>query len=473
MDRISYFHRKEESGMFRVVSIIFWLGMQSAVLQGQSFLIRGTIQDASAGPVRLAGFQEDRFTVIDSVESDRGSFYFLLTDREPPGIYRIIYNEQVAETWTENRFVEFIYHRENLEITIVSGESGPMAYFGGSRENRIYREFMEFEMDYESRISQVYGRSGEAAARQYEELQRRRNRYIDSLWALHPDLYATKVIGAFRSPFIPGHLTHSERIDTLKICFFDHAAIDDPALIHAPVYPFRIMEYLSLYRVDTLSKEQQQWQFAEAVDHIMANTTYVEELRRFVVEFLMEGFEILAMETVLDHLAVHYLDESCESDLAELVEARMQGSRGLSRGVTAPDLVIRDQQGRNHELSRMDHPYVLVMFWSTTCPHCRELIAELHHWYMEEGEQDLEVGERDLEVLAISIDTSKAAFEAFTDTLQPRWIHAWDPKGWLGRVPSDYFIYSTPSLFLMDAERRILDRPVNFRQLLRALRRLK
>ena len=448
---------------FLAIAVTFLLG--SGMLEAQSRLIRGTIQDAGEGMIYLAVYRGDRFMKVDSMDSDRGSFYFFLSDADPSGVYRVFQDHPLVKAKTGNRSAEFIFNRKDLEITVAEGENGPVAYFGDSQENRIYREFMDYEKEYTSKISRVSVREGEEEARLYEELQLDRSRFIDSLSALYPDFCSVRLIRAHRSPSIPGSMSRSERIDTLRLCYFDHAAIDDPALLHAPVYPLRIEEYLSLWRDDSVTAAEQQQKFIEAVEHIMANTSYDSELREFVVNFLMDRFENLQMEAVLDHLAIHYLDEWCESDIAGLVEARKEGLAGLTPGSTLPDFVIRDFRGRSHELSRMDHDYVLVMFWSTTCPHCLDLMPELHSWYTLERDMDLEV-------VAISIDTSDAAFLEYTRTLHPRWIHAHEPMGWLGRVPSEYFIYSTPSLFLVDRDRTLIDRPVNYRQFRRAIRRL-
>ena len=56
--------------------------------------------------------------------------------------------------------------------------------------------------------------------------------------------------------------------------------------------------------------------------------------------------------------------------------------------------------------------------------------------------------------------------------MQPGWISAHDPLGWNGKLCSDYHIYATPSLFLLDRERTILASPSTFRQFLRALKKL-
>ncbi len=460
--------------MKRTLIIIGFLWIGIHFLQGQSWLIQGTIENAEEGPVLLASCYGDRFRVVDSMDTTSGFFYFMLSGDASPGIYRIIYADRTGEVRTQNRFVEFIFNQENIEIFVASTEWGPAPYFENSQENLVNNGFMDFELGYEAELMALYGQlypvsqgteDHDSVVRRYNELQLERTRYMDSVTHLFPDLYAVRIMNAFRAPLVPGEMSHRQRIDTLKQCFFDHAAIDDPGLLSAPVYTYKLIDYLSLYKVDTLIRDQQEEQFIEAVDQIMVNVSRDEELRGFVVEFLLEGFEMLDMERVQMHLADLYLDEACESDIVELVLSRMEGYKKMTPGEQAPDFVLRDVEGKNHQLSRMDHPWVLVMFWSSTCEGCRKMMPELHEWYLSENTLDLEV-------VAISIDTSVANFESMYEQMTPRWITAHDPLGWHGKVPSAYNVYATPSLFLLDRQRTIVARPVSFRQFLRAVKKL-
>jgi len=440
-------------------------------LPGQSYLVQGSIENAEEGPVLLASFYGDRFRVIDSIDTRSGFFYFMLSEETPPGIFRIIYADRVGGIRTQNRFVEFIFNKENMEIFVATSDRGPIPYFENSMENQVYSEFMEFELDYEAQIMSVYGQlypsrgDREDAVLNYNSIQREREAYMDSISLLYPDLYAVRIMNAFRAPVIPGEIAHRQRIDTLKECFFAHAPIDDPELLYAPVYTFKLIDYLSLYKVDTLTKNQQEEAFIEAVDWIMLNVDREEKLRTFVVEFLLEGFELLQMEKVQMHLADHYLDEGCESDIVELVLSRMEGYKMMSPGQQAPDILLRDVEDRNIQLSELENSYVLVLFWSSTCEGCRELLPELHEWYLKDNSYDLEV-------LAISIDTTVANFEYLHKQLKPSWITVHEPLGWYGKVSSDYHVYATPSMFLLDSERKILARPGSYRQFLRAIKKV-
>jgi thiol-disulfide isomerase/thioredoxin len=143
----------------------------------------------------------------------------------------------------------------------------------------------------------------------------------------------------------------------------------------------------------------------------------------------------------------------------------MEGYKKMAIGQQAPDFVLRDVEGQMYQLDRMDHDWILVVFWSSTCEACRKLMPALDKWYRTENTLDLEL-------VAISIDTSASNFEYLHEQLDPRWITAHDPLGWYGKVPSDFMVYATPSMFLLDRQRNIVSKPASFRQFLRSIKKL-
>lgn len=452
--------------MKKTVMLAGWILWAAFRLTGQTYVVRGTIEHAEKGQIYLAAYHGDRFRIIDSMLTVTGSFYFLFDESTDPGLYRVFFSDRAGGVRSDRRFFEFIYNRENVEVYVATSERGPLPYFDNTVENQVYKLFQDYELSYEAQVMATYGQLPEAGAvHRYDSIQLARQHFMDSLTALFPDLYVIRMMNAFRAPLIPGAMTHSQRIDTLKSCFFARAAIDDPLLLNAPVYTYKMVDYLSLFKVDTLTAEEQEDAFCLAVDGIMAHVSADVTVRSFVVDFLLEGFELLGMEKVQLYLADHYLDAACESGVAELVRSRMEGYRDMTTGSLAPDFVVRDWHGYAHQLSRLDFTYTLVVFWASTCEHCRHLLPELNSWYTEDRTIDLEV-------VAISLDTLEADFRKYSEELNPPWIHARDPLGWNGKIAADYYIYATPSLFLLDREQRIVARPSSFRQFLRVAKKL-
>jgi len=46
-----------------------------------------------------------------------------------------------------------------------------------------------------------------------------------------------------------------------------------------------------------------------------------------------------------------------------------------------------------------------------------------------------------------------------------KFINVCDLKGWDGKAAVEYFIYATPSMFLIDNDKKITGKPVNYDEL--------
>jgi len=68
--------------------------------------------------------------------------------------------------------------------------------------------------------------------------------------------------------------------------------------------------------------------------------------------------------------------------------------------------------------------------------------------------------------VAISVDSDTTRWKIFVKENQlMNWLNTSELKGWQGVTPKLYNIYATPSLFLLDKERKILAKPVDVAEL--------
>jgi thiol-disulfide isomerase/thioredoxin len=198
---------------------------------------------------------------------------------------------------------------------------------------------------------------------------------------------------------------------------------------------------------------------------IMANVSGDIELRSFVVEYLLEGFESFGMERVQTYIVDTYVDETCTTDAVELAKERVEGYRKMKEGELAEDILIRNANDQVVRLSDLDSDYTLVLFWATYCEHCMEMMPELHRWYVEERPSNVEV-------FAISIDTVRSEWIRFLEVSGLPWVNSHEPMGWEGKSAADYNVYATPTMFLLDRQRKIIARPFNLRELRREVKKL-
>jgi len=194
----------------------------------------------------------------------------------------------------------------------------------------------------------------------------------------------------------------------------------------------------------------------------MANVSGNAELRAFVVEYLLEGFNSFQMERVQTYMADNYVDETCTTDVVELAMQRVEGYRKMEIGAMAADFKLRDANNKEVTLSKLKNDYTVVIFWASHCEHCLRMLPKIKEWYLNERPDNVEV-------IAISIDTVKSNWTSVINQMQLPWINAHEPLGWEGRSASDYNIYATPTIFLLDRKRVILSKPLTIRELKRSV----
>jgi alkyl hydroperoxide reductase subunit AhpC len=72
---------------------------------------------------------------------------------------------------------------------------------------------------------------------------------------------------------------------------------------------------------------------------------------------------------------------------------------------------------------------------------------------------------RRVEVMAVSIDTSKTAWTQFLKEEKLNWINVSELKGFNSKSTDDYNIFATPTMFLLDKEKKIVAKPVSYKEL--------
>ncbi len=93
------------------------------------------------------------------------------------------------------------------------------------------------------------------------------------------------------------------------------------------------------------------------------------------------------------------------------------------------------------------------------------MIPKLKEWYVEDREIDMEI-------FAISIDKKLSDAKTIIYKNQLPWINCYEPGGWKGKAASDYNLYATPTMLILDRDRKILSKPITFFEFKRDVHKL-
>ncbi|MGB5287604.1 MAG: TlpA disulfide reductase family protein, partial [Ignavibacteriaceae bacterium] len=189
-----------------------------------------------------------------------------------------------------------------------------------------------------------------------------------------------------------------------------------------------------------------------AVDTILNKAKANEIVYTHITEYLLEGFKKFGFDNVLNYIVENYVikDDLClDQKLTSALDRRIQQSRNFKVGNTLPNIVLPDSADSILELDTIDADQILIIFYASWCPHCQTLLPEIYDIYKKQKEKKFEV-------LAVSIDTSRTDWLNFIRSNSLNWLNVSDLNGWDGSAAIDYYLYATPTIFLINKERKIL-----------------
>ena len=198
-----------------------------------------------------------------------------------------------------------------------------------------------------------------------------------------------------------------------------------------------------------------------SIEAMMVNLIKDEKKLNEVTNHLFDLLERHSLFQASEYLALKLLNEtSCtlESDLAKQLESY----RAMKKGNIASDINFGNstylngvKQAMFNNLTNLTTPYTLVVFGASWCPKCMEELPKLIQNYVKWRNLGLEV-------VYISLDTDQQVFEQSVKSY-PFFAYC-DYKKWESQVAQDYYVFGSPTFYLLDAKRKILLRPNSISQ---------
>lgn len=209
--------------------------------------------------------------------------------------------------------------------------------------------------------------------------------------------------------------------------------------------------------LDTVFKEMN-----ISTDFVLANLSTNEKKFNEITKYLFNLLEQRSLLQSSEYLAIKVLTQnSCtiNDDLAKQLESY----RTMKKGNIAPDIVFSGdvlQSGSEiktpGKLSDIKSPYKVVVFGASWCPKCVEELSQLLPLYAKWKSKGVEI-------VFVSLDTDKTKFKGFTSVFP--FVSMCDYQKWETKAVNDYYVFATPTLFLLDSNQKIILRPISVKQI--------
>lgn len=202
---------------------------------------------------------------------------------------------------------------------------------------------------------------------------------------------------------------------------------------------------------ESLGKNECSKHLTAGISHVMNNLTNKQEVMTAVSDMWFKFLEQRNQIEPAAFLATYMLNnEKCIIDEKQI--DRYEQYRKMSIGNLAPNINLSEKSN----LLKLDNDYKLVIFGASTCPMCQEEYPLLIEKYKELKDN------YNMEIVYISLDKDQKAYSDFFK--DSPFVTVYGGKGWETKTAKEYHVFATPTLFLLDKNLKIIQKPENLAQ---------
>lgn len=457
--------KKDEAKMKRSIEgIIFFLilfGFTINTLVAQHISVE--IKNLENEKAYISSLNGEKVTLIDSVNAiNKEIFQFNLDNpKYHTGFYRLSFDK--------NKWIDFVNDDEDVSISTNANNVLDSLQVVSSESNKLYYSFIKLNKAYKTKTELLqlilvrYPKEDNYYKTTQDKLTQIQNKYIEFVNVTaqkKSQSFIAKYIRSAQLPVMDISIQPQQQLAFLKTHALDNVDFNNSLLINSDIFSNKTIEYLTYYRNPQLPLELLEKEFMSAVDSILNKAKVNQQVYQHIVEYLIDGFKKFGFDKVLDYIVENYVikDDLCLDVKTEgLIKRRIDQAKFLKIGSVVPKIIISDLSGKQIELEYITAEKTLIVFYASWCPHCKELLPKLNEYYKT-------LREKKIEVFAISLDSKKDDWQNFINSNCSSLINVSDLKGWEGKAATDYFIYATPTMFLVDKDKKIIGKPLTIKE---------
>jgi len=461
--------------------ILLSLGLWALTGRGyaQGYNIKLTVPQIPEKNVILANYFEGKVYAVDTARLDAGGTgYFRKSDRKlARGMYLLLFSPS-------NYFDLIIGDKQHFSITTDTLDILEKIHFEGSPENTAFLDFQKFMTAQNVKTRKIRedfdkdpGKETEEVKQKYtaqfEQADREVRSYIAELTQKFPGsalaTFANFTLSANAPDFskeVPeGTKDRDWEIQRRaylfeKAHYWDYTNFRDSMLIRTPIFKNKLDTYFNkmlLQHPDTIFKES-----VRIIEKCRGNKTMFRYLISYCFNYSLES-KIMGMDGAFVNLSKkYYLSGEAnwvDKEMLKKIEREVLLTQYNLIGMKAQELKLPTMDGGWVSLHETEAPFTLLLFWESDCGHCKKQVplvkTELLDKFKPYG----------FKVFAVHTQNAKEKWEKFvTEHELFDFINCWDPHNQTNfRVY--YHIESTPIMYLLDKDKKIIAKKLDIEQL--------
>ena len=460
--------------MKKIYFTLFAAGLYH-IAAAQSFKV--TLQSSfKSGIAYLTHHAGTNLNVDDSAAvNSNGVAVFRSKGVLPSGIYAIVFP---GKKYT----ADFLIGIEQ-EITIKADTADLIKMsVTGSSENILFQQYQQFVAKQGKLLNQerdAYNQSKTATdsslhENNYKKYNTELNDYRSGIIKNKPASMMAIVLNAMKEPPYPTKKpeTRQDSLDNYqfyKTHYWDGITFMDDCVVRTPFFPTKLQRY---YR-EVMPQEPDS--IIKDADYKLLLARSSPEMYKYLLNWLTDEYmnpKYMGQDAVFVHLFDKYHSKGLSPWLNEkqneAITRRAYMLMANLVGERAANLELLDTANKVSSLYDVNADYTVVVFWDPNCGHCKEEVPRVDSFYRAIWKA------KNVKVYAVMTEFDESGWKTFINTHQlADWYHVHhtlemmkaDTEGQKPSFKQLYDITQTPTLYLLDKEKRIVGKKLTLQQL--------
>jgi thiol-disulfide isomerase/thioredoxin len=406
----------------------------------------------------------------------KGTAIFKNKGKLLPGIYSIVFPGK-------NKLIDFLVDKEqNIIIKADTTDLLNKTIVSGSKENILFQQYQKYiavkgkqlqsaQQSYNNSKTKSDSLLHEAG---YKKLNRELNQYRENIIRQYPQSMLATLFKSMKEPgfAIERPVTRDDSIanyNYYKKHYWDGINFMDNRVIRTPFFLPRVEKYfrdILIQSSDSIIKE---------ADYLLLLSRTNSEMYKFLLNWLTDEYiypKYMGQDAVFVNLFEKYHSKGISNWLNEkqitTISNRAYMLMSNLIGEKAAELDMVDSTGKPMPLYGINSDYTIISFWDPTCGHCREEIPRLDSFYQAKWKK------QGVKIYGVLSENEKPKWIEFIKEHNLKdWVHVYQTEETKKAITDSqrpgykqlYDITQTPTLYLLDKEKRIIAKKLTLQQM--------
>ena len=252
------------------------------------------------------------------------------------------------------------------------------------------------------------------------------------------------------------------QIKQQPIHYFDHVNFKDTLMIRTQAFNDFINAYMGMFGMQVTKESMRDSVFTQA--GLLACRKASEghpKVYGWMVDYFYRGFESYNITSGIAMLQQFIDDPNCLTSKKQEILKRLEGMQRMKKGSVVPEFEAEMYNGMKLRFDGVSKQksYEMIVFYESNCSHCKDLLKELKEWYAVPQNKVW------FDIISVAMDDNRATWEKSFEDNKFDWSDVWASGGVNSKLANDYYILSTPVIYIVDKQMKVMAMPQNVKEI--------